>query len=97
MISNGPYTGLSVLDYRKLQQQWNSDQRQAAKKKLLRMQDQARANGTAIPHDLPTRGVGTRVPASELPKFPKWATRYEVNEEEEESSKPKSKSKHVKL
>jgi hypothetical protein len=95
VIANGPYKGLSVLDYRKLQKEYFEQMRKARDVRLKRLRIEARENGTDLPTDIPVFS-GKRVSLSSLPAFPKWAEQYNLKTELpqfEESTKSKSKPK----
>ncbi|MBN1181803.1 MAG: hypothetical protein JXB49_05905 [Bacteroidales bacterium] len=64
-----PYDKLPVSEYRQLAKQWLSDRKEADRKKLLRLQEQAKAENKPIPQSL---GVSapSKIARASLPKCP---------------------------
>jgi hypothetical protein len=69
-----PYDHMAVSDYRKLAKQWLTDRVDADRKKLLRLQSEAKAKGEQIPQAHPKSM--TRISINNLPKWPDWAKSY---------------------
>lgn len=73
-----PYRGLRVIDYRKLADIWQKERKEAARMRLLKLQEEARKEGLTIPSQLPASSI-KKVNKASLPKFPSWAKNYLKN------------------
>jgi hypothetical protein len=76
--ARSPYNGMAVSDYRKLARQWQLDREDADRKKLLRVQAEAKEKGERIPQALPVKSMH-RVNINSLPKWPEFAKTHLIN------------------
>jgi hypothetical protein len=69
------YDGIDLPSYRKLAREWQLQLQENDRKKLLRLQSEAKAEGKQIPQALPVKSMH-RTSINSLPKFPSWAKNH---------------------
>lgn len=84
------YLGMSVVDYRRLAKQWQSDRMKDDEKLLLQLQKEAKENGLPRPNAT-GRSMSCTISKSNLPKWPEGVKNWKSPDVEEPTLKRKPK------